>query len=174
MSRSVCTNRSSIVLMSLVNSPMNVVPLFLGCWRCRLRASTRLPRATNGTQTRSSLPVAEFSIFSPGFHHSAASSTRRSENRLAHGDLIAQIAAEHTAHGRTHRAEQQRHESPERKIRRRLARRVGGLGRVLLRGIHDIVDPLLGVVLAQTSLRANNLRQIGTVVTGEPLRSQRS
>src|SRR5947207_8682499 len=94
--------------------------------------------------------------------------TRRSAGgngrRFAERGLVAQVTAQDTAERRRDRAEQQRHETPEREVRRRLACRVGNLLCALPGAVCHLIDPLLRVVLAHPGACRHDPGQIGSIV----------
>src|ERR1700689_4980196 len=110
MSCRVCTNRSFIFLMSLEKKPIVIVLVLRGgegnrAGPCAARSFCQR-MATRSVPRRSRLP-------------------RRRGNRTSGGEIIAQIAAEHSGQRRANGAEQQRYEGPERQVSGGFARRVG-------------------------------------------------
>src|SRR5580698_3868975 len=100
-----------------------------------------------------------------------AALARRSRYHSLGGEFIAQIATQHPAERGADAAEQERHECPEREIFRALTCGVSRFGRFCLGAVDDVVDFLLGVVLAHAGLSSDNLREISTIVVRQAIRA---
>src|ERR1700733_13705805 len=187
MSRSVCRKRSSIFLMSFENSPMAVGSLLFGLGPAGFMPS----RATDGNEGKLRL-VPGTLVFGPRkprvplkrksrrvWHAGSVSFNalrflaRRGRNHLPDRKVVAQIAAENAAQRGADGAEQKRHEGPERQISSGLARGVGRLRGILLCLVDHVIDAVLRVLLAHSSLRGHDLRQISAVVIGHAVGTER-